>query len=67
MRRRRDGLIGYLAIAQRLGKSLGYVYSLSCTDPDWPPVEKQEGTQKLFHRSAIDYYARGKRWYRTRS
>lgn len=67
MRRRRDGLIGFPDVARRLRKSLAHTYGLSSTDPAFPPVEKQEGTRKLFSPHTVAYYQRHcRRWYRPR-
>ncbi len=68
MKRRRDGLIDYRGIAKRLGKSLSYTYWLACRDPAFPPVEKTEGTRKLFASHTVDYYRRHvRRWYAPRA
>lgn len=65
---RRKGLIGFPQIARTLGKSLPYVYQLHSADPVFPPVERQEGTRKLFARHAVQYYKRNcRRWYRPRA
>jgi hypothetical protein len=64
----RRGLVGFPEIAGVLGKSLNYVYWLSCQDAAFPPVEKNEGARKLFNRDAVIFYKRhcGRVWYRAR-
>jgi predicted DNA-binding transcriptional regulator AlpA len=61
------GLVGVPQIARFLQKSLSYVYQLSNTDPEFPPVELVKGRRKFFERGAVLYYKKCRKWNRPRA